>query len=204
MSISNLFNQNDYSLFCSTISCRSLSCDNINSNKAIYRLNIDSTSNPDPNIGGLIVTSASTTGYDFVVPLTNNQQQIGLANTINYDPQNHLTFSNNSITCNKTGNYNISIQLNVLSNLVTANNIIVSQIVNVNENLFGGPPGVSASGGFIPFTVTPISPLFNIGSLLSGSANIHLNQGDNFNLKFFLAYDSCVIALTSNVSIIEL
>lgn len=204
MSINSLFSNNDYHLECDTLTCNNLVPGSIVNTNAIYRLNVDPTSNPDPFTGGLIVTAASTSAFNFILPLTSNQIGLGLANTVAYDPHNHLSFNGTNITCNKTGNYNISLQLDVLSNLATPNNICIAQITYPAENIFAGPPGVSAASNFISISTTPISAIYNIASLTSGSAVIHLNQGDQFDLKFYLAYDTCTIALTSNISIIEL
>ena len=48
MSISNLFSQNDFNLYCNDLTCKNLIPGSIVSNNAIYRFNIDPTSNPDP------------------------------------------------------------------------------------------------------------------------------------------------------------
>ena len=141
---------------------------------------------------------------NFVLPLTSSQTSLGLANGIAYDPHNHLSFNGTTLTCNKEGNYNISIMLGILSNLVTPNNIIISQVVPPTQNIFAGPPGVSVGSNFISMASTPISGVFNIASLIASNAVVHLNQGDQLDLKFYLAYDSCVISLTSCLCINEL
>jgi len=204
MSINNLFTNNDYHLFCDTLTCDNLVPGEIISSNAIYRFNVDPTSNPDPFSGGLIVTAAETSAFDFVLPLTSSQTSLALANCIVYDPHNHLSFNGTTVTCNKTGNYSISLQLDILSNLLTPNNICIAQVLYPSETIFGAPPGVSAGSNFIPVTSTPIGGIYNIAALTTGSSIIHLNQGDQFNLKFYLAYDTCVVALTSCLCINEL
>jgi len=204
MSINNLFSQNDYNLYCNNLNCNNLIPQSIVSNNAVYRFNVDPTSNPDPLIGGLTVTSAETAGFNFALPLSTNQGSLGLGTPISYDPNNHLTLNGSTITCNKTGNYEMSLQLNILSNVVTPNNICLSQVVNVGENIFSGPPGVTAGSTFVPLNSTPVGAAFNIGSLITGSAIVHLNAGDQIDLKFYVAYDTCVIALTSCLCIQEL
>ena len=129
---------------------------------------------------------------------------LGLGNPFAYDPENHLTLSGTTITCNKTGYYNMFFQLDILSNLVTANNICLSQILNVGENIFAGPPGITAGNNFIPLVGVPVSAIYDIGSLITASAIVKMNVGDQIDIKFYLAYDTCTIALTSCFCIHEL
>lgn len=204
MSINELFSANDTHLFCDTLTCNNLVPGSIVSNKAIYRLNVDPTSNPDPFTGGLIVTAASTSGFNFAVPLTDNQNFLGLGSTIKYDPDNHLSFSGTIITCNKAGNYDISLQLNILSNLVTPNNITIAQVLHPADSIFTSPPGPTTGASFIPITSTPIGGFYNLGAIVASCGVVHLEIGDQIDIKFFLAYDSCVISLTSCLCIVEL
>lgn len=199
MSIQNLFSSNDY-----TLHCNNMICNSITNNKAIYRYNLDPSSNPDPSIGGLIVTAAETSGFDFKVPLTLADQSLGIANPFSYDPQNHFTMSNNVITCHKTGNYTISYQMGVLSNLVTPNNVCIFQILLNGQNIFAAPPGVFGGGGFATLSGPPFTGLFNLGAFNCGSANVHLTEGQEITLKFYLAYDTCVLPLTGCLCITEL
>lgn len=199
MSINNLFYPNGYDLY-----CNSIFPNNLISNKSIYRFNLDPSSNPDPLIGGLIVNSLSTHLYDFKIPLTLQNQSLDFANPIHYDPLNHFSLSNNVITCHKDGYYNISFQFSALSNLLTPNNVCIFQILKDGVNMFSGPPALSSANNFCNFASLPFSALFNIGSFSSSSANVHLVNGDTLTLKFYLAFDSCVIPLTQCISITEL
>lgn len=204
MSINNLFNNNDFHIKCKTLTCDNLIPGSIESSNAVYRLNIDPTSNPDPNINGLIVTAATTATYNYALPLSSNQNFLGIANSISHDPNNHLSFDGTTITCNKSGNYSFSIQLAVLGNLITPGNICIAQVIPVAQTIFGGPPGVSVGGSFLSMISTPVSEIFNIASLIASSSIVHLEIGDQVQLKFYLAYDTCVISLTSCLTIIEL
>lgn len=200
MSIQHIFKANDYHLFCDTLTCNNLNA----GSKAIYRLNVDPTSNPDPSTGGLIVTAASTAGFNFPIPLSGNQSGLSIGSPFIDDPDNHLSFSGSTITCNKAGKYRMSIQLGILSNLVTPDNILISQIVPIAQNIFAGPPGLSVGASFISMISTPIVEIFNLGAIIASEAIIELNQGDQIDVKFYLAYDSCVISLTSCLCINEL
>lgn len=204
MSVNTLFSPNDFHLHCDTMTCNNLVPGAIVNTNAIYRLNIDPTSNQDPFTGGLIVSAAETAAFDFVLPLSGNQTSLVLGNPFIYDPHNHLSFNGTTITCNKAGYYNVSLQLDILSNIITPNNICVSQVVIPAENIFTGPPGVSAASNFVSLSSTPVGAIYNIAALMSGAANIYLNIGDQFDLKFYLAYDTCVISLTSCLCINEL
>lgn len=204
MSIQNLTQPNDYKIWCDTMTCNNLIPGQIVNSNAIYRLNIDPTSNPDPLSGGLIVTSTETNTFNFALPLTDNQTGLGLASTIKYDPHNHLTFNGTQITCNKEGNYSISIQLDILSNIMTANNYCIAQATKPGDSIFSNPPAVSAASNFISITGTPIGGVYNIASILAANSITHLNVNDQLDLKFYLAYDTCVVALTSCLCINEL
>lgn len=204
MSINNLFSSNDFHLHCDTMTCNNLIPGAIVNTNAIYRLGIDPISNPDPIFNGLIVTAAETAAFDFALPLSANQTGLELGNTIAYDPHNHLSINGSTITCNKEGNYRISAYLGVLSNVATPDNIIISQLLMVGQNILAAPPGFSLASNFTSLASTPVSGIFNIGALIASDAIVHLNVGDQFDLKFYLAYDTCVISLTSSISINEL
>lgn len=204
MSINSLFSPNDYHLQCDSLKCNNLEPGAVISTNAIYRLNIDPTSNPDPFINGLIVDSAETASFDFALPFSAQQVDLGLANTIVYDPNNHLSFNGTTIICNKEGDYSIILQLNILSNLITPNNSCVAQLLLNGNNMFSSPPGVSVGSNFISLSTTPVGQIFDHGALVSGSSIVHLNVGDEIDVKFYLAYDTCVLALTSCLCINEL
>jgi len=199
MSVNNLFSPNDFRIYANEINVNTL-----NDGKARYRLNLDPTSNPDPFIGGLIITAAETAAFDFIVPLTLANQSLGIGNPFSYDPNNHLSFASNIITCNRTGYYNISLQMAALSNLITPNNGIIFQVLLNGINIFSGPPAITAGSPFFSSMSLPFFAIFNIAAFCSSVSNVQLTQGDQITLKFFLGYDSCVIPLTTNLSITEL
>jgi hypothetical protein len=175
----------------------------LQSSKAVYRLNVDPTSNPDMIVGGLIVTAAETATFNYVVPLTFGSQGLNNADGFVHDPNEHLTFTANKIVCNKSGIYQFTIQMNVLSNLITPMNNCTFQILRVSEPFFMSAPLTAAGSGFSNFS-GPISAFYNICACSTAVATARLNAGDEYNCKLFLAYDSVVISLSSNICINEL
>ena len=173
---------------------------NISLKPCIYRLNINPTSNPDPFIGGLIVNSASTHPADFEIPLTLNQQSLDIAEPFALDGNNYLTFDGVSdITVNKTGIYEIGISFYLFSTLITPNNFYVFQVLRNGTSIFTGPPAIGVGGNF--FDINPLGFPFDLAGFESGSSVAKLYAGDIISVKFYLEFDSCVISLTSNLSI---
>jgi hypothetical protein len=178
-----------------------------NPNPVAYRLNVNPVSNPDPFTQGLIVPSASTHPAPFNIPLTGVSQAIGIGDCFINDPNNDFTFvetapDNEYITCNRTGYYIISCYLGVLSTLITPGNFQAAMVLLNGQVVFMAPPAVAAINGFAD--ITPLGFPFDLASFASGSANVRLTAGDKISLVFYLQFDSCVISLTSNLSISRL
>ena len=173
--------------------------------KCVYRLNVNSVSNPDPITGGLLVNSAATHPGIFNVPLTALNQGLGIANPTVSDVDNLFTFTeplnNDRITCNVTGDYVISSSIGCLSNVLTPNNLMTFQVLQNGQAVFTSPPAVDGGQNFFTTAATPVGPFYNIGAFSSGSAVVHLTAGDVLSLVFYLQADTCVIVLTSNLSI---
>jgi hypothetical protein len=170
-----------------------------------YRIGINPASNPDPITGGLVVIAAQTQPLPaiFNVPITTaGDPGLGLANNFAYDPTRALVVGPTTITCRRAGRYTFSLQFTCLANIATPGNYGIFQIVRNGEAVFSGPPALSASGPFADLSGSPIDPYFNLGLFASGTAGVQLAAGDVITCVFYLAADSAVISLTSNISIV--
>ena len=167
-----------------------------------YRISIDPTSNPEPFVQGLVVDSTSTHPGTFNIPLTISPLGLGLAETYLYDPTGFLSVGADTITVLKSCVVYASVSLGILSNEVTPNNFFNAQLLHNGQAVFTAPPGMQAGGAFgVNLTPTPVGGLYNRGGFDCGSGILTLTQGDVLALVFYLQYDSCVITLTSAISI---
>ena len=143
---------------------------------------------------GISLTTASVEG-------------LGFGNNFVYDPTNAFTIGADTITCNRAGRYRIELQFDCLSarNLdepeLPGGRYAIFQIVAAGQPVFTGPPAISAGGRFTGIGGSPIAPLYNEAVICSGSAGVQLEAGDVVACVFYLAAGTCVIALTSNISI---
>ena len=186
-----------------------------NQPKCIYRLGINPVSNPDPNIGGLIVDAAQTNPpgpgprialfAPFNIPLTDQSQSIGIADNFKIDPSNCLTLLNDKIKCNIAGKYQMYLNLATLFPIWDPLNIVICQLLINGQEVFMGPPGLNSGlpSLLLPDTV-PLYPTYTGACFINSTAIISLNTNDEISLVLKFQAGQLTIALTSGLCINKL
>lgn len=168
------------------------------SHNSSFRAGVDPVSNPDPNIGGLIVTAAETAGNNFFLPIKTSTQFIPtpMDNYID-DPNSDYTVSGSSITFNVAGKFALFFNAPILANAAA---VITAQLLNTTSSLFSAPPAatdftiLNSTGVIFP------NPFFAFGGAIGGCATISTLGGETIGLALKTT-DDIVVSLTSTVCI---
>lgn len=197
MSVSNILTPNNYNLYCHSIDVDGSIYPGL---KGSTRVSVDPSSNPDPNIGGLVIPAGSG---QISMPITISGIEIGTASPYLYDPKSVFTIQNDTIKI-KPGRYSVSFLINILSYdpmAIQAEGKIV-QFLDSDIDIFMGAPicGCSMYNGY-PLT----SPLVAYNWCISSSACFSIDTEKEFALKIIFNNTTDVtIVLTSGFSVISL
>jgi len=159
-------------------------------------------------LGGLLVNADSTIPpLVYMIPLS--IQSIFPSNDINpfiNDPGANYGFVEGQtyLTILKKGTYNISIQVSVLGPVGLSS--MLAQVMKLpTTGIFSSPPILTAGAGSFPFTVPPISLVYQRGVVASSSMLTELEAGDQIGIVIFIDAPGqvCEIPIDSSIMCIE-
>lgn len=171
---------------------------------AAARFGVDPSTNPGPLIGGLLFDPTTTTGGNWIVPLTATPVGLGIGDNYEDDADDYFTLTSpTQLTINVTGKYHLSAGFFILSNDTLAP-MVVQVLLNGND-IFSAPPGVNSFGPGSTTGTSPISALYSRGYACNGSMDCNLTAGDILTCKLYAeggsGGDTAEIPLTSALCI---
>jgi len=171
---------------------------------AAARFGVDSSSNPGPVIGGLLFDPTTTTGGNWIVPMTSATLGLGIGDNYKDDTDDYFTLTNpTTITINVTGKYHLSMGWFVLSNDPLSP--VVVQILKNGENIFTAPPAANDFNSGSTTGTSPISGLYTRAYSMNGAMDALLTAGDILSCKLYAeggtGGDTAEISLTSALCI---